>query len=762
MKRTSDCGGDSGVSAAGRNLGRWIGLAVLAAAFATLVAIGCSDRGNPASGNGGEPGGNGTNNAGTGTGGGEANADIMTQNPALPVTPDASDQYEVSEGGTYTDSRNGRTYNTVVIRAKAGGLAKKAANPGGLVTDPDIWGMTWFAENAKSAGTGLTPRPDSLFTWDEATGDSVCNGRDGWYLPSRWAWNMLVEASGGSSAAGSKLKARTGWRGSKDAADLGDSLFNAKGKGYRSKIGDIIRDDSVSGLWWTSESSGGTAYYRGMSYKNNEVIENNYGKNFMFAVRCVQGDSVKVDGVTNVNDSAFITVRREQSATPPLLAYSDSITFSYDSVYCKGPTIAGRDNTFKCLSGRTVVATAIPGPGHQFVKWTKWIDGKDSTQLSTSKVYRLPPGKKNAVDTVNAIFDSLKFTLRVTIKDGGDSVKLSNLSSPNDTVIRPPSGGAVYDTGTTVGVKAWPKAGYRFLGWQGETTTGSDSIKITMDKAKNLTANFQKIWWLTAIVDDSTLGKVTFSPKGDADSVIRETGAGKKLKFTARFDAGTKVLLTAAPYDADSIMFSGWAGATTSKTNPLTLTIGKDTEVTAKFAVKTGTGGTGGGTGGTGTTGAKDWDVTNLDAGLRSSGFCYGSSTTGAGDCNGYGGLYDWESAKAACEDRGMELPTRKDWDNLKSELIKTTGVSASSAGTALKEYLGNLGGYGYYDATRLDTLFKDRDSSGIWWTGESGTGVDVNSAYYVGVSAKNGNVVTNVYDKRKYFFSVRCVIPLL
>ena len=66
--------------------------------------------------------------------------------------------------------------------------------------------------------------------------------------------------------------------------------------------------------------------------------------------------------------------------------------------------------------------------------------------------------------------------------------------------INPPGSGTVsldplggkYDSGTRVTLKASPASGYRFVSWSGDATGTSPTIMVTMDRDKNVIANFLK------------------------------------------------------------------------------------------------------------------------------------------------------------------------------------------------------------------------------------------------------------------------------
>ena len=176
--------------------------------------------------------------------------------------------------GSFTDTRNSRTYNTVRI--------------GG--------GREWMAENLNyTASSGVTA--NGVGSWCYGNNDSNCNtyGRlytwdaamsacpSGWRLPTRQEWTDLVTAAGGWSVAGRALKARSPtWDGDNTSG------FSALPGGFR-------RDDgSFVGLgdwgYWRSaaENDAGRTCHVFMYTDNRSVSEGWNDKSFGLSVRCVR------------------------------------------------------------------------------------------------------------------------------------------------------------------------------------------------------------------------------------------------------------------------------------------------------------------------------------------------------------------------------------------------------------------------------------------------------------------------------------------
>jgi len=115
------------------------------------------------------------------------------------------------EKGTFTDSRDGKTYKTVKIGTQtwtAENLAFKSNN--------GCWAYDDEVANAAIYGY--------LYNWE--TAKAACP--KGWHLPSVEEWTILVNYLGGDSIAGGKLKAigTTYWT-APNAGASNQSVFSA-------------------------------------------------------------------------------------------------------------------------------------------------------------------------------------------------------------------------------------------------------------------------------------------------------------------------------------------------------------------------------------------------------------------------------------------------------------------------------------------------------------------------------------------------------
>jgi len=178
--------------------------------------------------------------------------------------------------GTFTDDRNGQTYNMVKIREQTW-MAENLNYP---TSD------SWCYDNADSncVKYGL------LYNW--AAAKTACPS--GWHLPSRDEWGTLAKAAGGTGdygkdgTAGTKLKAASGWYITGGGTDVFG--FSALPGGGRNSDGDFGGARN-NGYWWTAtESNDYYAYARIMFHSSGRVDDNISLKSLGLSVRCVKTD----------------------------------------------------------------------------------------------------------------------------------------------------------------------------------------------------------------------------------------------------------------------------------------------------------------------------------------------------------------------------------------------------------------------------------------------------------------------------------------
>ncbi len=176
------------------------------------------------------------------------------------------------ETGSFTDPRDGQTYNTVKIGNQWWMAENLNYNPGS--------GSWCYDDNSGNCSTY-----GRLYNW--ATALTVAPA--GWHLPTDAEWTILTDYLGGESLAGGKMK-ETGtahWL-SPNTGATNESGFTGLAGGNR------YSDDSFGGVgyggyfWGATEYDSSDAWSRGLSYTNGVVGRSIYSKLGGFSVRCVK------------------------------------------------------------------------------------------------------------------------------------------------------------------------------------------------------------------------------------------------------------------------------------------------------------------------------------------------------------------------------------------------------------------------------------------------------------------------------------------
>jgi hypothetical protein len=134
----------------------------------------------------------------------------------------------------------------------------------------------------------------------------------------------------------------------------------------------------------------------------------------------------------------------------------------------------------------------------------------------------------------------------------------------------PAPGAHTYPQGQQVTVTAIPASGYRFSYWSGDASGTSASITVTVDRNKSITANFE-------VAPQTYTLTVSVYPSGSG-TVVDENGVAVTTRTVA---SGTSLKLTAKPNSGYEFQY--WSGDASGTSSTITVTVTKNTFVTANF-----------------------------------------------------------------------------------------------------------------------------------------------------------------------------------
>jgi hypothetical protein len=224
---------------------------------------------------------------------------------------------------------------------------------------------------------------------------------------------------------------------------------------------------------------------------------------------------------------------------------------------------ASSDGTAVAIDDYTTVSGTLSfGPGETLLSFD--VPVNDDSDEETPEIVDLtlsapanavlgtPDDQATLTITDNDTPPAVQYTLTVgTVGNGSVS-----LNPPGD----------VYTDGTVVTLTPLPgDVNWEFSSWSGDLIGSVDPETVTMTSDKTVTATFtlKQYTLVTATVGN---GSVTLDPPGGT------------------YDAGTVVTLTATAGNPD-YEFSGWGDDLSGSTNPITMTMDTDKNVTATFTL---------------------------------------------------------------------------------------------------------------------------------------------------------------------------------
>ncbi len=191
--------------------------------------------------------------------------------------------------------------------------------------------------------------------------------------------------------------------------------------------------------------------------------------------------------------------------------------------------------------GTAVELTAVPAEGWKFVEW----EGDVSGPLNPVQVMVDSPKE------ITAVFERKEYDLSINTEGQG---------AVSETVLQAKS--STHEFGTEVELTANPAEGWEFAEWTGDASGSDETIQLTIDEAKEVTAVFEaNTYSLTVNIDG----------KGSVD----------RNPYRGEYKHGTSVLLTAKPSSAYDLY--EWTGDAESNGSQVEIVMTGDKEITATF-----------------------------------------------------------------------------------------------------------------------------------------------------------------------------------
>jgi uncharacterized protein (TIGR02145 family) len=195
-------------------------------------------------------------------------------------------------GNPFTDIRDGKFYNTVLIDGKcwfAQNLNVGTRINGSLSqTNNGIFEKYCYNDDENNCTVY-----GGLYQWDEAMQYSATEGvmgicPAGWHFPTDAEWTTLTNSLGGEGMAGGKMKeAGTAHWSSPNTGATNSSGYTGLPGGCRYYSGNFTYLTSLAPFWSSSQIYTSYAWHRYLYYDNESVTRHEYNKLDGLAIRCL-------------------------------------------------------------------------------------------------------------------------------------------------------------------------------------------------------------------------------------------------------------------------------------------------------------------------------------------------------------------------------------------------------------------------------------------------------------------------------------------
>jgi hypothetical protein len=422
-------------------------------------------------------------------------------------------------------------------------------------------GTTWTQQGAKLGGTGAVG--------NAFEGSSVALSADG----DTALIGGPVDASSGGGAAWVFVRSGTTW------SQQGQKLVGTGGTGGNAQEGSGVALSAdgntalIGGPWdnlyeggaWVFTRLGSTWTQQGAKLVGTGGNEASQGSSVALSA---DGDTALIGGPFDIAGgalgAAWVFVNQATLTVTRAGSGSGTVSSSPPGISC-GSTCSAQFNT-----GTQVTLHATPAAGSAFAGWSGGgCSGIGSCTITLS-----------SDQSVTATYSSAPPPPPSTA-----TLSVTRAGSGSGTVSSSPPGiscgstcSAQFDAGTQVMLTAAPAAGSAFAGWSGGGCSGIGSCTITLSSDQSVTAMFS-----SAPPPPPSTATLSVTRAGSGSGTVSSSPPGIACGSTcsAQFDAGTQVMLTAAP--AAGSAFAGWSGGGCAGIGTCTITLSSETTITATF-----------------------------------------------------------------------------------------------------------------------------------------------------------------------------------
>ena len=297
----------------------------------------------------------------------------------------------------------------------------------------------------------------------------------------------------------------------------------------------------------------------------------------------VSGTTATITGLSKNRDYSWTVAAVNVSGTGPAKA-SDSIRIPHAPGPVTGLSAAAEGVGKAKLTWTAPAATATTG---EAASYEVSSDGTIVVSDTTAVVTGLTAGSAYTwtVAAVNVSGASSTASVSLTMP-AAVTLTVSRNPGAGGSVAGSESGAALriidcgtdctetVNSGTVVNLTATAASGYRFKDWTGCDSANGRACAQTLGADETVTANFEKVWTLTAAASPDSGGKVVGGGIKCGEGV---TGTEVCSKVLAAGD----VVLTATA--ASGHRFKDWTGCDSANGSVCTQTLGADETVTANF-----------------------------------------------------------------------------------------------------------------------------------------------------------------------------------